>query len=56
MQCSLVGDGKFVGSHGQAAPQLEAVDAPFDRSASSAAALAAETSVTGTTHNYPSPP
>lgn len=31
MECGLVGDGQLVGSHGQAAPLLEPVDAPFDR-------------------------
>ena len=30
VECGLVGDGEFVGSCGQAAPLLEAVDAPFD--------------------------
>jgi hypothetical protein len=30
MECGLVGDGELVRSHGQAAPLLEAVDAPFD--------------------------
>ncbi|KEG37937.1 hypothetical protein DJ64_24675 [Streptomyces griseorubens] len=30
MQCGLVGDGEFVGSHGQATPLLEPIDAPFD--------------------------
>ena len=31
MECGLVGDGELVRSHGQAAPLLEPVDAPFDR-------------------------
>ncbi|GGZ37468.1 hypothetical protein GCM10010365_67740 [Streptomyces poonensis] len=31
MACGLVGDGELVGSHGQAAPLFEPVDAPFDR-------------------------
>lgn len=30
MECGLVGDRELVGSCGQAAPLLEAVDAPFD--------------------------
>lgn len=30
MEWGLVGDGEFVGSHGQAAPLFEAVDAAFD--------------------------
>lgn len=30
MECGLVGDGEFVGPCGQAAPLLEAVDAPLD--------------------------
>lgn len=30
MECSLICDGEFVGSHGQSAPLLEAVDAAFD--------------------------
>jgi hypothetical protein len=30
VECGLVGDGEFVGSHGQAAPLFEAVDAAFD--------------------------
>lgn len=30
MECCLVDDGELVGSHGQAAPPLESVDAPFD--------------------------
>lgn len=30
MECGLVGDGELVRSHGQAAPLLEPVDAPFD--------------------------
>jgi hypothetical protein len=29
VECGLVGDGELVRSHGQAAPLLEAVDAPF---------------------------
>lgn len=31
MERRLVGDGELVSSHGQAAPLLEPVDAPFDR-------------------------
>ncbi|GGV12458.1 hypothetical protein GCM10010260_58940 [Streptomyces filipinensis] len=31
MEGSLVGEGEFVGSHGQAAPLLEPVDASLDR-------------------------
>lgn len=31
VECSLIRDGKLVGSHGQAAPLLEPVDAPLDR-------------------------
>lgn len=30
MECGLVNDGESVGSHGQAAPLFEAVDAAFD--------------------------
>jgi hypothetical protein len=30
VECGLVGDGELVGSCGQAAPLLEAVDASFD--------------------------
>lgn len=30
MECGLVGNGELVGSHGQAAPLLEPVDASFD--------------------------
>jgi hypothetical protein len=31
MECGLVGNRELVGSHGQAAPLLEADDASFDR-------------------------
>jgi hypothetical protein len=30
VECGLIGEGKFVGSHGQAAPLLESGDAAFD--------------------------
>ncbi|MDH6702617.1 hypothetical protein P3T26_007133 [Streptomyces sp. MAA16] len=30
VECGLVGDGEFVGSHGQAEPLLDSVDAPRD--------------------------